>query len=110
MLKEAAKFSGETVSQLRSAVAKLAHQISQSGQAKTQSEAWRMAWSHAKAFFGNRVLAKKLSRIMSRSDAKSWAFSFAADISEKMKYAHKGQMITLSQKQHNKINELYAQI
>lgn len=110
MLKETAKFSSETVSQLRSAVAKLAHQISRSGQASTQSEAWKMAWSQAKAFFGNHVLSKKLSRIMSRSDAKSWAFNFAADISDKMTFIPKGSMIVLTQKQHNKINELYAQI
>lgn len=105
MLNVASQILKKSVSEIRSNVATLAHQISKAGHAKTQSEAWKMAWNELRKIVESHApkseIKEKCEAIMNASHTTEWEYSFCLSIENNE---------TLTQKQETKLSELYAQI
>lgn len=111
MLKRAAEIAKTTVSEMRSRIAKLAHHITKNGYAKTQSDAWKMAWKEVRKIVKANTkkeitIEDKLHRIVAKNSVGTWAWDFATSNLERV--MRWGDKTFFSDKQLAKIEELYA--
>lgn len=105
MLNASSQILKKSVSEIRSNIATLAHQVYKAGHAKTQSEAWKMAWNELRKIVEANApkseIKTKCEAIVNAPHTTEWEYSFCLSIENNK---------TLIQKQEEKLNELYAQI